>query len=50
MEFYLTAILSASTFEALNNIMEEAAFDETITSAEYEELYRLALEKAREAA
>ena len=49
MEFYLTAILSADTFEALNNIMEEAAFDETISSDEYQTLYNKAIEKVRTA-
>ena len=47
MEFYLTAILAADSFETLNNIMEDAAFDETITSSEYQYLCDKAIEKVR---
>ncbi len=47
MEYYLAAILAADSFEALNNIIEEAAFDETITSSEYQDLYTKAIEKVR---
>ena len=47
MEFYLTAILSAADFDQLNQVMEEAAFDDDITNSDYQALYTKAVEKAR---
>jgi hypothetical protein len=47
MEFYLSAILSADTEDALDRIIEEAAYDDRLTNKEYEALYNRAVEKAR---
>ena len=47
MEFYLAAVLAADSVEALNRVIEEAAYDETLTNREYETIYSAAYEKVR---
>ena len=46
---YIRRIAEADSIAALNDIVEEAANDETITNAEYQEVYNAALEAIRAA-
>lgn len=47
MKKYLEKIGTAQTLEELDVIIEEAAFDENITNAEYSSIYSEALTKAQ---
>lgn len=47
LHYYLDRIKKAKTLKALNKIVETASFDETITNAEYEMIYKSAIDKAR---
>lgn len=47
MEIYADRIAAAQDFEALCNIVEDAADDERITNEEYRAVYDLALTKAQ---
>ena len=42
---YLEQIKQAQTIQALDNIIEFASLDETLTATEYETLYAKALQK-----
>lgn len=46
---YIKSIAEADSITALNDIVEEAANDETITNTEYQEVYSAALEAIRTA-
>ena len=47
MKYWLILIESAKGLDDISNIIEQAAFDETITNKEYETVYQTALEKVQ---
>lgn len=48
MNKYLEMIENANTFIRLNEVVEEASFDDDITNDEYEKIYVAAVDKARQ--
>lgn len=48
LQYYLTQIDAADDLRTLNDLVEIAAFDQTLTNRAYETIFKTAVETARE--